>query len=112
MIHHSDRGGQYLSIRYTERLAEARIEPSVGSVGDSDDTALAETINGLYKVEVLRSDSERVAERAKATDVDLQLKVFPCLWHVFQLFVGMMSAATRRCTNPSRGCRHTGPGHP
>lgn len=43
--------------------------------------------------EVLRSDSERAAERAKATDVDVQLKVFPCLWHVFQRFAGMMSAA-------------------
>ena len=47
-------GGQYLSIRYTERLAEAGIEPSVGSVGDSYDNALAETINGLYKTEVVR----------------------------------------------------------
>ena len=44
---------QYLSIRYTERLAEAGIEPSVGSVGDSYDNALAETINGLYKTEVI-----------------------------------------------------------
>ena len=44
---------QYVSIRYTERLAEAGIEPSVGSVGDSDDNALAETINGLYKAEVI-----------------------------------------------------------
>lgn len=51
LVHHSDRGGQYLSIRYTERLAEAGIEPSVGSVGDSYDNALAETINGLYKTE-------------------------------------------------------------
>ena len=51
LIHHSDRGGQYLSIRYTERLAEAGIEPSVGSVGDSYDNALAETIIGLYKTE-------------------------------------------------------------
>ena len=49
---HSDRGSQYLAIRYTERLAEAGIEPSVGSVGDSFD-ALAETINGLYKTEVI-----------------------------------------------------------
>ncbi len=49
LIHHSDRGCQYVSIKYTERLSEARIEPSVGSVGDSYDTALAETINGLYK---------------------------------------------------------------
>ncbi len=53
LIHHSDRGGQYLSIRYTERLAEAGVEPSVGSVGDSYDNALAETINGLYKAEVI-----------------------------------------------------------
>jgi transposase InsO family protein len=50
---HSDRGSQYLSIRYTERLAEAGIEPSVGSVGDSYDNALAETINGLFKAEVI-----------------------------------------------------------
>lgn len=54
LIHHSDRGSQYVSIRYTERLAEAGIEPSVGSVGDAYDNALAETINGLYKTEVIR----------------------------------------------------------
>ena len=54
LIHHSDRGAQYVSIRYTERLAEAGIEPSVGSVGDSYDNALAETIIGLYKTEVIR----------------------------------------------------------
>ena len=53
LIHHSDRGSQYLSIKYTERLGEAGIEPSVGSVGDSYDNALAETINGLYKAEVI-----------------------------------------------------------
>jgi transposase InsO family protein len=53
LVHHSDRGAQYLSIRYTERLAEAGIEPSVGSVGDSYDNALAETINGLYKAELI-----------------------------------------------------------
>ena len=53
LIHHSDRGSQYVSIRYTERLAEAGIEPSVGSRGDSYDNALAETINGLYKAEVI-----------------------------------------------------------
>jgi transposase InsO family protein len=53
LVHHSDRGVQYLSIRYTERLAEAGIEPSVGSVGDSYDNALAETIIGLYKTEVI-----------------------------------------------------------
>ena len=54
LIHHSDRGSQYLSIRYSERLAEADITASVGSVGDSYDNALAETINGLYKTEVIR----------------------------------------------------------
>ena len=47
------RGSQYVSIRYTERLAQAGVEPSVGSVGDSYDNALAETINGLYKAEVI-----------------------------------------------------------
>jgi transposase InsO family protein len=54
LIHHSDRGTQYLSIRYSDRLAEAGITASVGSVGDSYDNALAETINGLYKTEVIR----------------------------------------------------------
>ena len=54
LIHHSDRGVQYVSIKYTERLVAAGIEPSVGSVGDSFDNALAETINGLYKTEVIR----------------------------------------------------------
>jgi putative transposase len=54
LVHHSDRGVQYVSIRYTERLVEAGIEPSVGSVGDSYDNALAESINGLYKTEVIR----------------------------------------------------------
>lgn len=53
VVHHSDRGSQYLSIRYSERLAEAGVEPSVGSVGDSYDNALAETIIGLYKTEVI-----------------------------------------------------------
>jgi putative transposase len=65
LVHHSDRGSktillrrslesaQYLSIKYTERLVEAVIKPSVGSVGDSYDNALAETINGLYKAEVI-----------------------------------------------------------
>ena len=53
LVHHSDRGAQYVSIKYTERLTEAGVEPSVGSVGDSYDNALAETINGLYKAEVI-----------------------------------------------------------
>ncbi len=54
LVHHSDRGVQYLSIRYTERLAEAGIEASVGSVGDSYDNALAESVIGLFKTEVIR----------------------------------------------------------
>jgi transposase InsO family protein len=53
LVHHSDRGSQYVSIKYTERLAAAGIEPSVGSVGDSYDNTLAETINGLYKAELI-----------------------------------------------------------
>lgn len=53
LVHHSDRGSQYLSIKYTERLAEAGVEPSVGSVGDSYDNALAETVIGLFKTEVI-----------------------------------------------------------
>ena len=53
LVHHSDRGVQYVSIRYSERLAEAGMEPSVRSVGDSYDNAIAETINGLYKAEVI-----------------------------------------------------------
>jgi putative transposase len=53
LVHHSDRGVQYVSIKYTERLAEAGLVPSVGSVGDSYDNALAETIKGLYKAELI-----------------------------------------------------------
>ena len=53
LVHHSDRGSQYVSIKYTERLAEAGVETSVGSVGDSYDNALAETINGLYKAKLI-----------------------------------------------------------
>jgi putative transposase len=53
LIHHSDKGSQYLSIRYGERLAESGVEPSVGSTGDSYDNALAESINGLFKAEVI-----------------------------------------------------------
>ncbi len=59
LIHHSDRGSQYVSIRYRERLAEAGIEPSVGSRGDSYDNALAETINGLYKAELIHRRAPR-----------------------------------------------------
>jgi putative transposase len=73
LIHHSDRGVQYVSIRYTERLAEAGVEASVGSVGDSYDNALAETINGLYKAEVIHKQSwknRETVELATLTWVD------------------------------------------
>ena len=56
LVHHSDRGSQYLSIKYTERLAEAEIDLSVGTVGDAYDNALAECVIGLFKTEVLLSD--------------------------------------------------------
>ncbi len=62
LIHHGDRGSQYVSIRYTERLAEAGIEPSVGSKGDSYDNALAETINGPYKAELIYRQSWKSLE--------------------------------------------------
>ena len=70
LIHHSDRGVQYVSIRYTERLAEAGIEPSVGSVGDSYDNALAETINGRYKAEVIHRRSWRNLEAVELATLD------------------------------------------
>jgi len=73
LIHHSDRGSQYLSIRDTERLSAGGVQPSVGSVGDSDDNALAETVNGLYKAEVIHRRSwKRLAavELATLTWVD------------------------------------------
>ena len=54
VVHHTDRGSQYTSIRFSERLAEAGIQPSVGAVGSSYDNALAESINGLYKTELIR----------------------------------------------------------
>ena len=73
LVHHSDRGVQSVSICHTERLAEAGIEPSVGSVGDSYDNALAETINGLYKAEVIHRQSwknREAVELATLTWVD------------------------------------------
>lgn len=69
LVHHSDRGSQYLAIRYTTRLEEAGIAGSVGSKGDSYDNALAETINGLYKTELIRRRGpwRSVAEVERAT---------------------------------------------
>lgn len=70
LVHHSNRGVQYVSIRYSERLAEAGIEPSVGSVGDSYDNALAETINGLYKAEVIHRRSWKNREAVELATLD------------------------------------------
>ena len=69
LVHHSDRGSQYLTIRYTDRLEEAGISQSVGSVGDSYDNALAETVNALYKAELIhrRKQWESVEEVEAAT---------------------------------------------
>ena len=65
LIHHSDRGSQYVSLRYSERLAEVGVAPSVGSKGDSYDNALAETINGLYKAEVIHRRRWRSLEEVE-----------------------------------------------
>ena len=72
LVHHSDRGTQYLSIRYTERLAEAGIAASVGSVGDSYDNALAETINGIYKTELVN--------RSRPWDDEIHLELATLAW--------------------------------
>lgn len=70
LIHHSDRGSQYVSLRYSEWLTEVGIEPSVGSVGDSYDNALAETTNGLYKAEVIHRRSWRNREQVELATLD------------------------------------------
>ena len=70
LVHHSDRGSQYVSIRYTERLAEAGIEPSVGSKGDSYDNALAETLNGLYKAEVIHRRAWKTCEAVELATLE------------------------------------------
>ena len=70
LIHHSDRGSQYVSVRYTERLSEAGIKPSVGSKGDSYDNALAETINGLYKAEVIHRQSWKTSDAVERATLE------------------------------------------
>jgi putative transposase len=72
LIHHSDHGSQYLSIRYTERLAETGVTPSVGTIGDGYDNALAETINGFFKAEVIyREGPWKRLEAVECTTLDL-----------------------------------------
>jgi putative transposase len=71
LIHHSDRGSQYLAFRYSDRLTDAGIDPSVGTKGDSYDNAMAETINGLYKAEVIhRRSSWRTIEQVELETLD------------------------------------------
>jgi transposase InsO family protein len=81
LVHHSDRGSQYLSIKYTERLAEAKIAPSVGNVGDSYDNALAETINGLFKAEVIHRQTPNLidAQRQSKTTKTLMAEEKPAI---------------------------------
>ena len=89
LIHHSDRGSQYLSIRYTERLAEAGIEGSVGTVGDSYDNALAEAVIGLYKTELIRKRGPwRHAEAVE-----------------FATSSGCIGSTTGGCSSLLAGCR-------
>jgi putative transposase len=77
LVHHSDRGVQYLSIRYTERLADAEIAASVGSRGDSYDNALAETVNGLYKAELIH----RRARWRSVEEVELATAEWVFFWN-------------------------------
>jgi putative transposase len=81
VVHHSDRGVQYLSIRYSERLAEAGAAPSVGSKGDSYDNALAETVNGLYKAELIH----RQASWRDAAEVELATAEWVTWWNQARL---------------------------
>jgi putative transposase len=81
LVHHSDRGGQYLAIRYTARLEEAGIVPSVGSKGDSYDNALAETVNGLYKAELIR----RRGPWRTVAEVELATAAWVAWWNTQRL---------------------------
>ncbi len=108
LVHHSDRGVQYVSIRYTERLAGAGIEPSVGQrqrVGDSYDNALAETINGLYKAEVIHRKSSRSEKNIGARLMMLKWQgsngstgsITVACWSQSEIFHPLKQ---RRCTIP------------
>lgn len=81
LIHHSDRGCQYVSLRYTEALEDAKVIPSVGSVGDSYDNALAETVNGLYKTELIYSKTTW----ASASAVELATMEWVLWWNTTRL---------------------------
>jgi transposase InsO family protein len=81
LIHHSDRGSQYLAVRYTDRLVEAGVASSVGSRGDSYDNALAETVNGLYKAELI----ERRTGWESAEEVELETAAWVHFWNTQRL---------------------------
>jgi len=81
LIHHSDRGVQYLAIRYTERLGDAGVTGSVGSKGDSYDNALAETVNGLYKAELIN----RQAHWQSVEQVELETAAWVHWWNAQRL---------------------------
>jgi transposase InsO family protein len=93
LVHHSDRGVQYVSTRYSERLAEAGIEPFVGSIGDSYDNALAEAINGLYKAEVIHRRGHGGTSKRSS----------PPRWN------GLTGSTTGDCLSPSGTCRQPKP---
>jgi transposase InsO family protein len=92
LVHHSDRGVEYLSIRYSERLADAGIAASVGSRGDSDDNALAETVNGLYKAELIH----RRARWRSVAEVELATADWVAFWNHRRLPLGDRIPAARR----------------
>lgn len=77
LVHHSDRGSQYVSIRYSERLSEVGITGSVGTVGDSYDNALAEAVNGLYKAELIHGRGAWPS----VTEVEFQTMNWVCWWN-------------------------------
>ncbi len=84
LVHHSDRGVQYLAIRYTERLADAGAVNSVGSRGDSYDNALAETVNGLYKTELIRARGPwRTADQVELATAELSQVQAVSRWSCF-----------------------------
>ncbi len=94
VIHHSDRGVQYLSIRYTNRLEAANLRASVGTTGDSYDNALAETVNGLYKTEVIESLNSVIRHATK------KRKIFPTDDSVKKVVYLAIMAASKKWTMP------------
>ena len=95
LVHHSDRGSQYLSIKYTERLAEAEIDLSVGTVGDAYDKALAECVIGLFKTEVLLSDFKQSLARQRINQIGPWKSMREVEWETLKWPYGDASIAYR-----------------